>query len=86
VPVVRRDNSNRRKWRPDKALQLKWAPHALRTSIAPITVFGCSSVVGVGLPTQLNLDVGLNHEQGKKGHNNQEQMSQARFIILLPEL
>jgi len=30
---------------------------ALRTSIAPITVFGCSSVVGVGPPTQLNLDV-----------------------------
>jgi hypothetical protein len=30
---------------------------ALRTSIAPITVFGCSNVVGVGPPTQLNLDV-----------------------------
>jgi hypothetical protein len=29
----------------------------LRTSIAPITLFSCSSVVGVGPPTQLNLGV-----------------------------
>jgi len=29
----------------------------LRTSIAPIKVFGYSGVVGVGPPTQLNLDV-----------------------------
>jgi len=39
----------------------------LRTSIAPITVFGCSSVVGVGPPTQLNLDV-----RQPKYHINQE--------------
>ena len=30
---------------------------ALRTLIAPIKVFGCSSVVGVDPPTQVNLDV-----------------------------
>jgi hypothetical protein len=29
----------------------------LRTSIAPITLFSYSSVVGVGPPTQLNLGV-----------------------------
>ncbi len=58
MPVTRRDNSNRRKWRPNEALQLTWAcSRALWTSIAPITVFGFSSVVGISLPTQLNLDV-----------------------------
>ena len=57
---ARRDNSNRRKWGPKKALQLTWArSRALWTSIAPITIFGCCSVVGVvGAPTQLNL-IGL---------------------------
>jgi hypothetical protein len=36
----------------------------LRTSIAPITLFSCSSVVGVGPPTQLNL--GVNQDISKK--------------------
>lgn len=41
----------------EQSVAVDVSSRALRTSIAPITVFGCSSVVGVGPPTQLNLDV-----------------------------
>ena len=58
----------------------------LRTPIAPITLFSCSSVVGVGPPTQLNL--GVNQDISNKTVDiNSENSCDIRFIsVKLPKV